>query len=482
MRLIHIPTFTLIETEPSRPPPSYVILSHTWSTNSKDEVSFHAFENFVAMRDKPQKIAKDYINYLFKGYQTKSPGLGKILGACNAALAYGLEYLWVDTCCIDKSNHTEMAESINSMFAWYENAAICLAYISDYWLQQMGFDQSSLSQCRWFWRAWTLQELLAPQYVYFFDAAWTPFGEKRHLAPLLSAIIGIEMCYLTRQVSLRQASVAKRMSWASRRQTSKEEDLAYCLLGIFGVSMPLLYGERSNAFIRLQEEILKESDDHSLFAWVQNPLSRQKSDPNCGDPNCRDANCDSSVCSNQRCNRPTCMITPSIPNRQVRGLLATSPGDFAVSGGITSYARAKATHGYITMTNRGVYMPAMLSYEAHQHNSREILVPVLKLNCSLDDPNPIAIYLHKESGDQYTRAWPSLLTRCSRRGKEGIYVLKTLSTFRSAAGHSLDQAVFLAITASPYVAEWNMPPMWFTPEGERYLPTLVWHQDSKPQK
>jgi hypothetical protein len=126
---------------------------------------------------------------------------------------------------------------------------------------------------RWFTRGWTLQELLAPERVEFFNKTWDPLGSKEILAPYISEITTIPERFIKadQRSKARHPSIAQRMSWAAGRETTRLEDKAYSLLGLFNVNMPLLYGEGAKAFIRLQEEILKNSADHSLFAW--NPLS-----------------------------------------------------------------------------------------------------------------------------------------------------------------------------------------------------------------
>jgi hypothetical protein len=126
-------------------------------------------------------------------------------------------------------------------------------------------EDSPFKKSKWFTRGWTLQELLAPESLIFFDREWEEIGTKRALSSAIISVTGIESPYLHDQSS---ACIAKKMSWASRRQTLREEDIAYCLLGIFGVNMPLLYGESPAAFLRLQTEIIKISDDESIFAWA----------------------------------------------------------------------------------------------------------------------------------------------------------------------------------------------------------------------
>ncbi|KAI1125970.1 HET-domain-containing protein [Nemania abortiva] len=393
MRLIHTDNFTMEEFNKGLPP-TYAILSHTWRTH---EVTFQDFNNFAAARLPPRKVNGNYLAYVSRLCHHEYQLFDKIIRVCQLARKRGIMYVWVDTCCIDKSNSAELGESINSMFEWYERSEICYVYLKDFELGQNGnIETSVFRECLWFKRAWTLQELLAAQWVLFFDRSWNELGEKRFFGPLLSDITGIEIPFLARTVSIHTASVAKRMSWAAAREASREEDKAYSLLGIFGVNMPLIYGERSKAFIRLQEEILKESDDHSIFAWMEHPGTQQKSIiRTCGEPSCEDPAHDASVCANLRCTSSTCIIAMKnndhgsvqgrvLADRQLRGLFATSPNDFKNSGNITSFPQAKAK-GHITITNRGIHMPSMLSFELIQ--GRE--VPVLVLNCSAGDWRPI---------------------------------------------------------------------------------------------
>ncbi|PQE07778.1 HET domain-containing protein [Rutstroemia sp. NJR-2017a BVV2] len=158
----------------------------------------------------------------------------------------------------------ELSEAINSMFEWYRKAEICYAYLSD--VPCIHDDRkkkhSAFRNSKWFTRGWTLQELLAPRWVEFFDRNWVKIGTKASLERLIQSITNIS--HLS---NFDEACVAQKMSWASKRQTSRLEDQAYCLMGLFEVNMPLLYGEGQKAFLRLQLEILSSTDDDSLFAW-----------------------------------------------------------------------------------------------------------------------------------------------------------------------------------------------------------------------
>lgn len=226
--------------------PSYAILSHTW--DGDEEVNYQEMTRLASDPDHPA-LAKS-------GYQ-------KIIRTCKKAASHGFGHAWVDTCCIDKSSSAELSEAINSMFKWYEQAGVCYTYLADLPLNAML--DISLPGCRWFMRGWCLQELLAPKDLRLYDSEWNYIGSKGALKGLISSITTIDEDVLVGGRLLSSIPIARRMSWAAKRETKREEDIAYCLLGIFDVNMPMLYGEGSKAFIRLQEEIIKESNDLSIF-------------------------------------------------------------------------------------------------------------------------------------------------------------------------------------------------------------------------
>lgn len=234
--------------------PTYAILSHTWGEEETSYQEWLEWESGDAYQRGQTEMKSDFL---------------KIKSACHTAQTYGHEYLWVDTNCIDKESSAELSEAINSMFSWYRDSLECLVYLEDYptrpWGDSSPFD--SLSKCRWFTRGWTLQELLAPKDMVFFNREWGLIGTKRSLSWEISAITGIDEDTLKEPGRVHAACAARKMSWASSRQTTRTEDLAYCLLGLFSMNMPLLYGEGSEAFWRLQEEIIRVSTDQSLFAW-----------------------------------------------------------------------------------------------------------------------------------------------------------------------------------------------------------------------
>ncbi len=192
----------------------------------------------------------------------------KIRRACAVALAHGYLYIWIDSCCIDKTSSAELSEAINSMYTWYQNAAVSYAFLADVPSDQNPrADNSAFRQSRWFTRGWTLQELLAPRVVLFLSRDWQVIGTKISLGHTIEHITTIPFSVLTFQSPLRDVSVARRLSWASNRRTTRVEDEAYSLIGIFDINMPTLYGEGQRAFIRLQEEILRRIPDQTLFTW-----------------------------------------------------------------------------------------------------------------------------------------------------------------------------------------------------------------------
>jgi ankyrin repeat protein len=219
--------------------PPYAILSHTWKEGQ--EVTF-----------------KDLID----GTGKSKTGYDKIRFCGQQAERDDLQYFWVDTCCIDKSSSAELTEAINSMFRWYKDAARCYVYLSDVSVSGLAKDdessprwKSAFKRSRWFTRGWTLQELIAPTSVEFFSKEKQRLGDKQSLEQTLHEITGIAVQAL-RGRPLSHLSAKERISWAAKRQTKREEDKAYSLLGIFGIHMPLIYGEgQENALNRLQKEI-----------------------------------------------------------------------------------------------------------------------------------------------------------------------------------------------------------------------------------
>ncbi|KAI0702352.1 heterokaryon incompatibility protein-domain-containing protein [Cerioporus squamosus] len=237
------------------PEPGYAALSHVWDA---EEQSFQDLQALRAECDVSGHNPRDLVSE-------------KIRRCCELAQRQGYAWLWADTCCIDKSSSADLSEAINSMFRYYSLADVCYVYLRDVPTEDAfvgDFTGSSpFRDSRWHRRGWTLQELLAPSVVFFLSASWECLGSKADLAEQLEEATGIPQSVLRLQTKLGDISVAQRMSWAAFRQTTRPEDEAYCLLGIFDVNMPTLYGEGRRAFQRLQEEIMKRSTDTTLFAW-----------------------------------------------------------------------------------------------------------------------------------------------------------------------------------------------------------------------
>ncbi|KAF9629070.1 putative het domain-containing protein [Lasiodiplodia theobromae] len=295
MHLLNTNTLALESINGQSPP--YAILSHRWR---EGEVLFEDVQ--------PGAHAETKAAYK------------KLRMACAQALADGLHYLWIDTCCIDKSSSAELSEAINSMFAWYSDARVCYAYLDDVpddsdvsYDNEIDAIDSAFGQSEWFRRGWTLQELIAPQNLTFYSQGWVELGRKSTLAKPLAEITGIDEDVLTGEKPVLSCSVARRMSWAAKRETTRKEDEAYCLMGLFDVNMPMLYGEGAKAFIRLQEEIMKETDDETLFAWIDKDASPQS----------------------------------------LHGLLAKRPAHFADSGDIVPFDTNDAREVF-TKTNQGI--------------------------------------------------------------------------------------------------------------------------------
>lgn len=268
------------------------------------------------------------------------------------------EFGRTDTVCIDKSSSAELSEAINSMYRWYQNAQICYAYLADVTVaEKPRGGGSAFERSRWFTRGWTLQELIAPSNLVFYSSDWRRIGTKSELRDIISEITGINVGVLG-GTDPDHFSIAQRMSWASKRKTTRVEDIAYCLLGIFGVNMTLLYGEGERSFVRLQEEIMKASDDHSLFAWAMG-----NTDPETG-----------------------------------QGLLATSPEEFRNSGSIVSGHDWTLSSLPYAMTNRGLRITLSLARTTERN------IYTASLNCLGNDHTPV-IFLRRLSsaGDQYVR-------------------------------------------------------------------------------
>jgi hypothetical protein len=244
------------------------------------------------------------------------------------------------------------------MFDWYRNAQVCYAYLSDVSSASSSHHDlnSSFRNSKWFTRGWTLQELLAPHWIQFFDEEWTEIGTKSSLRELITSITGIEHLF-----NFNDASVAQKMCWASNRETTRLEDQAYCLMGLFGVKMPPLYGEGRHAFMRLQSEIINKTDDETIFAWM----------------------------------RPESFGSTGLIDET--GMLAPSPAYFERSGRVRTYTfdYDRPPH---TMTNKGLRLE-LLTFEASK--GVEVVAPLNAVDG--DEDNILALRLWK-SHTSYSRS------------------------------------------------------------------------------
>ncbi|KAF2188857.1 HET-domain-containing protein [Zopfia rhizophila CBS 207.26] len=254
MRLLHFDEYRRLKwTEFSSNIPPYAVLSHTWNS---DEFLF-----------------EDLVN----GTGTSKTGYGKVEFCAKQAARDQIQYFWIDTCCIDKWNLLELSNAINSMFSWYRNAAKCYVFLSDVSVPvaidaqlHQNIWEVPFRKSRWFTRGWTLQELIAPVSIEFFSSEHQWLGDKKTLEQQVQQITGIPVEALQGD-PLDDFSVAERMAWVAGRQTTLEEDIAYCLIGIFGVSMESRYGEgKEKALTRLREEVEKASVTPFIIPFDRN--------------------------------------------------------------------------------------------------------------------------------------------------------------------------------------------------------------------
>lgn len=351
MRLLRVHSYKFVEYASEREAPRYGILSHRWQD---DEVSY---SNVV------------------DGQAQKKKGWTKIRTFCQRCAEDGLSLAWVDTCCIDKSSSAELSEAINSMYRWYKNAYKCYVFLADVTgpnmvatRAQAGRSQPEWLGSEWFERGWALQELIAPSEVYMYDRSWREIGNKRQLSGLISSVTRIPADVLHGE-NPSNYCIAQRMSWAANRKTTRAEDQAYCLMGLFEVNMPLLYGEGTRAFRRLQEEIIRYSDDLSIFAWPGSISGYDQSE------------------------------LYDVVYRRLEGLLAVSPLAFTMCGDVnwdsggTSHERARKPH---FMTNMGLEID--LSLKVYNTELYEA-----KLNCT-QAGRSMSIFLRQTNQDgQYIR-------------------------------------------------------------------------------
>ncbi|RPD75562.1 hypothetical protein L226DRAFT_612584 [Lentinus tigrinus ALCF2SS1-7] len=242
----------------------YAILSHVW----ENDIGEDTFQDV-------QRIRKDIRNEMFRGgdrnsssYRNDQRFRKKTRDFCAFAHAQGHRYVWMDTCCINRSNTAELSDSINAMYEWYAQADVCYVYMWDVTsMEDPRMGVSTFRRSRWFTRSWTLQELIAPSNVVFLSKRWEVLGTKESFVDLVEEITAVPADVLLHRTPLDSISVARRMSWAAPRRATLVEDEAYSLLGLFGINMPAIYGVGRQAFIRLQQQIFARNPEHSIFAW-----------------------------------------------------------------------------------------------------------------------------------------------------------------------------------------------------------------------
>lgn len=344
--------------------PEYGILSHTWTMD--EEVDFQEMTG----------ISKDHNHPA-----ATKPGYRKIQAICSKAKSHGLQFTWVDTCCIDKTSSAELSEAINSMFKWYQKAVTCYVYLED--LPAKSDLVTSFQHCRWFTRGWCLQELLAPKDLRFYNQLWKFVGAKSRLKKDISKFTGIGEDVLGGTCPLRNIPVARRMSWASGRKTTRVEDVAYCLLGIFDINMPMLYGEGDKAFLRLQEEIMRRSNDLSIF-WQSEEASLGS-----------DADMDEMD-----------------EHVEYQNLLARSPADFGFCNDVCFKNEKTTSHLAFELTNSGVHFKGveLLVRPAYERPFEQLELTgiyIMPLGCRHSDEyrTECRIYLRKVGPGVFVRVF-----------------------------------------------------------------------------
>lgn len=237
----------------------YAILSHTW------------------LEDYPEVTYKDRVKEKRWNVITSKgdPGYRKLFWFCKTVYEEArMEFAWMDTICINKDSTSELEESIRSMYRWYESSKICFSYLAD------TDSLEDMERDRWFTRGWTLQELLAPERMKFYNRDWMPLSihtNDKSSVEIISIIEKVTNIDGPSIASFRPGigrGVAHKMAWAATRRTTKAEDRSYCLMGIFGVSFSIAYGEgQERAFLRLIEAILTTFPNcYDIFNFAGDPI------------------------------------------------------------------------------------------------------------------------------------------------------------------------------------------------------------------
>lgn len=304
MRLINTTTLELKEFHGPKIPP-YAILSHVWSPGQ--EVTYEEYITSSAQERSGYRKVFELCRLCREGFDLRHLQSLVVTESNRSIFAHtqqlltddwlqafegvqtAIHWAWIDTCCIDQSSSSELSEAIKSMFKWYKNAAVCLVFMPDVdgsnsiTQGYAPFHEAHFLSSRWFTRGWTLQELIAPSSIVFYNSDFSPIGNANKtvihspeewiatsgsLHNLIHRATGIDKDVLHDALHdiVNDICIAKRMSWASKRETTKPEDIAYCLIGIFRVNLTLEYGEGAVvAFSRLQRALISRTTDECIY-------------------------------------------------------------------------------------------------------------------------------------------------------------------------------------------------------------------------
>ncbi|KAI6080838.1 heterokaryon incompatibility protein-domain-containing protein [Hypoxylon rubiginosum] len=380
----------------------YVTLSHCWGRPDGNNAWIH---------DDQEYTYQDALASLPS--MRKPAGFGKIIRTCELARKAKIKYVWIDTCCLDQANISEVAHGINSMFEWYRKSSFCVVYLADVtWTPSINRNdlRRQLSNSRWFERAWTLQELIAPKEVRFYNRDWNYIDSKTGLADEIYTITHIDYRILRGTSACSMCSIAHRMSWAANRKASKPEDLAYSLLGIFNVHLPMIYGEGlRSAFHRLQQAITMTTSELSIFGWSAR----------------------------------------NFPNNNISNIFANSPADFASSHDLIGNIPEK----HYELTNKGVlitYILRKVRFEERDRRYYRLFLPIGYRTASGGQPDVIGIFLRKIDNEVFMRADagpPKRYThdeyqKFSKTPMQKFYIVSSLDDYHSRMSVNED-AIFI---------------------------------------
>ncbi|KAK2024414.1 HET-domain-containing protein [Colletotrichum zoysiae] len=402
--------------------PRYAILSHTWE---EEEVTLQDWQSGMNLA-------------------TKNQGYVKIRKGCERAHQDGHDWIWIDTCCIDKTSSTELSEAINSMFQWYQDSAVCYVYLSDATGTQPVYTEDRLGRhdkpavARWYSRGWTLQELIAPEKVRFLRRDWTDVGSKGDHLDAISEITGIDI-YALKGGDLSRMSVARRFKWLARRKTTRIEDMAYCMLGIFDINMPLLYGEGAKAFVRLQEEIINAAEDQSIFAWEGfDPLDYLRGDGEYrGD------------------------------SFSGYGAIAASPSLFERSASVAMFSRPRPMRPHPVVARQGIRVHLLMCEDVRDSVSGEFFLAVL--DCQIGStPGVLAgIRLRRTAENRFVRANIAQIFRFARCGFDGEVLIEGFDP-------TAEQKELIDLNSRTYHQNWRLKEVYISQSISPPLPPGFW--------